>query len=163
MAATISVDPARAPGASIGRVSANFQSAVRNRSKKLKMIPMRRPTNLQWWWLTLAAVFIVAAWPPNDGKSLAMKAVNWAMDPRSELPVLPPQLGFGAGDDVDAVNARDAVVRQYDALYMQGGWTRRRLLLKVADDPFEPSTTRQLLTGLGVLSALIAWRFMGHR
>ncbi len=123
---------------------------------------MRRPTNLQWWWLTLAAVFIVAAWPPDNGKSLATKVVNWAVDPWNELPVLPPQLGLGAGDDVEAVNARDAVVRQYDELYMQGGRTRRRLLLKVARDPFDASTTRQLLTGLGVLSLLLAWRFAGR-
>jgi hypothetical protein len=123
---------------------------------------MRRPTNLQWWWLAIVAVFIVAAWPPTHGKSLATKVVNRAVDPWNELPVLPPQLGFGAGDDVEAVNARDAVVRQYDALYMQGGWTRRRLLLKVADDPFDASTTRQLLTGLGVVSLLLAWRFVGR-
>jgi hypothetical protein len=123
---------------------------------------MRRLTNLQWWCLTLAAVFIVSAWPPDNGKSLAMKVVNWAVDPWSELPVLPPQLGLGAGDDVEAVNARDAVVRQYDELYMQGGWTRRRLLLKVAGDPFDASTTRQLLTGLGVLSLLLAWRLAGR-
>jgi hypothetical protein len=119
---------------------------------------MRGPTNLQWWWLVVIALFIVAAWPPDTGKSLAMKVVNWAVDPWNELPVLPPQLGFGASDDVEAVNTRDAIVREYDQLYLQGGWTRRRLLLKVADDPFEPSTTRQLLTGLGVLGVLVAWR-----
>ena len=45
-----------------------------------------------------------------------------------------------------------AVVRRYDELYLQGGWTRRRLLLKVADDPLRPSTTRQLLIGLGVVA-----------
>jgi hypothetical protein len=107
-------------------------------------------------------MFIVAAWPPDRGTSLAMKAVNWAVDPWNELPVLPPQLGFGAGDDVEAVNARDAIVREYDALYAQGGWTRRRLLLKVADDPFDPSTTRQLLAAVGVLSLLLAWRLAGR-
>jgi hypothetical protein len=32
------------------------------------------------------------------------------------------------------------------------------LLLKVAGDPLRPSTMRQLLTGLGVLSALLVWR-----
>jgi hypothetical protein len=119
---------------------------------------MRRPGTLQWWFLLLVLLFVVAAWPPREGKSLAMKLVNLAVDPRNELPVLPPQLGLGAGDDVEAVNARDAIVRQYDALYLQGGWTRRRLLLKVADDPFDPSTTRQVLTALGVVAAFAAWR-----
>jgi hypothetical protein len=119
---------------------------------------MWQPTNAQWWCLALVAIFIVIAWPPRDDKSLGMKLVNWGVDPSNELPMLPPQLGLGAGDDPDAVNARDAVVQHYDRLYLEGGWTRRRLLLKVADDPFEPATTRQLLTGLGVLTALLVWR-----
>lgn len=123
---------------------------------------MWRPNNLEWWCLVVVALFTVAAWPPAEGKSLAMKLVNWAVDPSNELPVLPPQLGFGMGDDVEAVNARDAIVRQYDLLHMQGGWTRRRLLLKVADDPFEKSTSRQLLAGVAVLSALLVWRFGGR-
>jgi hypothetical protein len=89
---------------------------------------------------------------------LATTFVNRAVDPFDQLPVLPPQLGLGAGDDVEAVNVRDGIVRRYDELYLEGGWTRRRLLLKVANDPLTPSTTRQLLTGLGVLTALLVWR-----
>jgi hypothetical protein len=119
---------------------------------------MWQPTNAQWWVLAVVALFIVVAWPPGDGRSLATTFVNWAVDPFDQLPVLPPQLGLGAGDDVDAVNARDGIVRRYDELYLEGGWTRRRLLLKVAEDPLRPSTTRQLLAGLGVLTALLVWR-----
>jgi hypothetical protein len=119
---------------------------------------MWQPTNTQWWCLAIVALLIVAAWPPREDRSLAMKFVNWAVDPFDQLPVLPPQLGLGAGDDLEAVNARDAVVRRYDELYLQGGWTRRRLLWKVAEDPLRPSTMRQLLTGLGVLAALLVWR-----
>lgn len=123
---------------------------------------MRQPNNVQWWSLVIVAMFIVAAWPPAQGKSLGMTIVNWAVDPLGELPILPPPLGFGVGDDVDAVNARDEVVRQYDILYMQGGWTRRRLLWKVANDPFKKATTRQVLSAIGVLAALLAWRFGGR-
>ena len=119
---------------------------------------MWQPTNGQWWCLAIVAVVIVAGWPPRDDRSLGTKFVNWAVDPFDRLPILPPQLGPGLGDDVDAVNARDAIVRQYDQLYMQGGWTRRRLLLKVAPDPLRPSTTRQLLAGLGVVTVLLVWR-----
>jgi hypothetical protein len=119
---------------------------------------MWQPTNAQWWCLALVATLIVVAWPPRDDRSLAMKVVNWAVDPFDQLPVLPPQLGFGEGDDVDAVNARDAIVRHYDELYRQGGWTRRRLLLKVAEDPIRASTMRQLLTGVGVMTVLLVWR-----
>jgi hypothetical protein len=122
---------------------------------------MWQPSNLQWWVLMVVAVSIIALWPPAENKSLAMKLVNWVVDPRNELPILPPQLGFGAGDDIEAVNARDAIVRHYDSLYMQGGWTRRRLLLKVAGDPFNPSTTRQVLTAVGAVAVLIVWRLGG--
>lgn len=123
---------------------------------------MRQPNNVQWWSLVIVAMFIVAAWPPAQGKSLGMTIVNWAVDPKGELPVLPPPLGFGVGDDVDAVNARDEVVREYDMLYMQGGWTRRRLVWKVANDPFNKATTRQVLSAVGVLAVLLAWRVGGR-
>jgi hypothetical protein len=124
---------------------------------------MWRPNNLQWWFLVVVAVVVVCAWPPREGRSLAVTFVNWAVDPFDELPILPPPLGFGLGDDPEAVNARDMQVQQYDALYLQGGWTRRRLTLKVANDPFDPSTVRQLLTGAGVLAGLVAWRLGGRK
>jgi hypothetical protein len=124
---------------------------------------MWRPTALQWWILTIVVLFVVCAWPPRDDRSLAMKFVNWAVDPSDALPVLPPQLPLGVGDDPDAVNERDLQVQQYDARYLEGGWTRRRLLLKVARDPFNPSTTRQLLTAIAVLAAMVVWRLGGAK
>ena len=124
---------------------------------------MWQPNNLQWWLLVVVALFIVTVWPPAEDKSLAVKFVNWAVDPRDELPVLPGQLALGLGDDPDAVNAHDMQVQHYDALYMKGGWTRSRLELKVATDPFNPSTERQLLIGFGVLAALAVWRWGGRR
>jgi hypothetical protein len=115
-------------------------------------------TRTGWWLLLVVALAIVGAWPPDNDKSLLMKAVNWAADPAGRLPTLPPQLGMGIGDDPEAVEARDAQVRAYDALYEQGGWTRRRLELKVAGDPFNKSTTRQLLLACGVIAAFVVWR-----
>lgn len=123
---------------------------------------MWQPNNRQWWTMVVCAVLIVAAWPPRDGKSLAVTFVNWAVDPNNELPTLPDQLALGHGDDPDAVNARDMQVQQYDALYLKGGWTRKRLELKVAGDPFEPGTARQLLTVGAVLLALVVWRMGGR-
>ena len=123
---------------------------------------MWQPNSVQWWMLVVVSVFIVAAWPPSDGRSLAAKFVNWAVDPRNQLPTLPDQLALGAGDDPDAVNARDMQVQQYDALYLKGGWTRKRLELKVAGDPFDPGTERQLLSVLAVLAALTVWRLGGR-
>src|SRR5262249_46015392 len=117
----------------------------------------------QWWTLVVVVLFVIAAWPPQDDRSLAAKFVNWVVDPSDALPVLPDQLGLGEGDNPDAVNARDIQVQQYDALYAKGGWTRRRLLLKVTRDPLAPGTERQLLLALGALSALLVWRSGARR
>jgi hypothetical protein len=122
-----------------------------------------QPTNRQWWILAVVVLFAIAAWPPQDDRSLAAKFVNWAVDPADALPVLPDQLGLGEGDNPDAVAARDIQVQQYDALYEKGGWTRRRLLLKVARDPFNPATERQLLLAAAALTALVVWRFSDSR
>jgi hypothetical protein len=119
---------------------------------------MWRPNNSQWWVLVMVAVFITAAWPPATDKSLATKFVNWAVDPANDLPVLPSQLPLGLGDDPDAVAAHDIETQRYDALYLKGGWTRRRLQLKVAGDPLNPVTQRQLLAVLGVAAGFVAWR-----
>lgn len=124
---------------------------------------MWRASNAQWWVLVTVAVFIVVAWPSDNDRSLASKLTNWAVDPRDELPVLPGPLALGRGDDLDAVEAHDLQVRMYDELYNKGGWTRRRLELKVAGDPFNPGTERQVLTGIGVLTAFLVWRFGGRK
>ena len=122
---------------------------------------MWRPNNFQWWILVVVALLIVFAWPPTDDKSLAVKFANWGVDPWDELPVLPDQLALGLGDDPDAVAAHDQQTQQYDALYLKGGWTRKRLQLKVAGDPINPSTERQVLTAIGVLTAFVVWRMAG--
>jgi len=110
------------------------------------------------WILFLAVLVVVVAWPPAAGRSLMVKAVNRAVDPAGSLPVLPPQLGFGLSDDVQAVEMRDEMVRRYDEMYALGGITRARLRLKVADDPFDPVTERQLLLVFGVVVAFLTLR-----
>ena len=122
---------------------------------------MFRPSNLQWWMLVVGALMIVFVWPPSEDRSLALKFVNWAVDPRGVLPVLPARLELGLGDDPDAVYYNDLQTQQYDTLYLKGGWTRKRLELKVAGDPFNPSTERQILLAIGVLAVLVVWRFAG--
>jgi hypothetical protein len=119
---------------------------------------MWQPNNTQWWILVSVALAIVFVWPPRDDRSLAMKVVNWAVDPNNELPVLPDQLALGLGDDPEAVAAHDDVTQRYDALYARGGWMRRRLELKVARDPFNASTERQVLTAIAVVTAFLTWR-----
>ena len=108
------------------------------------------------------ALFVIAAWPPDDDRSLLAKWVNWAVDPGGNLPVLPPQLGYGLGDDPQAVEERDAQVRRYDELYNQGGWTRMRLELKAARDPLPRGTERQLLLAVAAI-ALFAVFILSRR
>ena len=124
---------------------------------------MWHPNNAQWWLLLVCSLLVVAAWPPRDDKSLAAKFVNWAVDPANELPILPDQLALGQGDDPDKVHAHDMQVQQYDALYLKGGWTRTRLELKVAGDPFNPGTSRQVLTVAAVAIGFLVWRLGGRR
>jgi len=122
-----------------------------------------QPTNSQWWTLLVVALLVVAAWPPADDRSLTMKFVNWAVVPRNRLPTLPGPFAPGEGDDLEAVNAHDLQTRMYDELYDRGGWTRLRLQLKVAGDPFNAATERQILTGIGVVAAFLSWRLLGRR
>ena len=118
-----------------------------------------QPVNSQWWTLLVVALLIVAAWPPADDRSLAMKFVNWSVDPTDRLPTLPAPYGPGEGDDLEAVNAHGLQTRMYDELYNRGGWTRVRLELKVAGDPFNAATERQLLVAIGVVAGFLVWRF----
>lgn len=87
-----------------------------------------------------------------------MKFVNWVVDPLGHLPILPPQLGLGVGDDPAAVEAHDEQVRRYDALNAKGGWLRWRLQLKAAADPVPAGTARQLLLAAGAVGAYLVWR-----
>lgn len=120
--------------------------------------PVWQPTNAQWWFLLLVALLIVAVWPPADDRSLAVKLVNWAVDPSNSLPTLPGPSEPGEDDDLYAVTIHDQQVRNYDEMYAKGGWSRMRLELKVAQDPFNPGTERQVLTALGVVVAFLVWR-----
>jgi hypothetical protein len=112
----------------------------------------------RWWLLLLTVVIVIGAWPPAEGPSLMMRTVNWGVDPSGSLPTLPPQLGFGLSDDPQAVEIRDELVRRYDQALARGGWTRLRLRLKVASDPFEPVLVRQLLLMFGAAVGLLALR-----
>lgn len=124
---------------------------------------MRQPNNAQWWGLLVVALLLVAVWPSAADRSLAVKFVNWAVDPGNRLPILPGPFAPGQGDDLETVNAHDLQTRMYDELYNKGGLTRLRLELKVANDPFDPGTERQVLTGIGVLAAFLFWRFGGAK
>ena len=119
---------------------------------------MWQPNRAQWPVIWAAAALIVLAWPPESGRSLLVKAVNRAADPRRALPALPPPLPMSLDDDGDAVSAHDAQEREFYRVYDSTGEARWRMNLRDAGEPLDPSTERQLLVAVGVLSALAVWR-----
>jgi hypothetical protein len=127
------------------------------------MLLMWQPSTAQWRIIWPVALLLVAVWPADQDRSLAMKAVNYLVDPAGSLPILPGPLAIEVEDDTDAVAEHDAVTMEYDRLYDTSRWMRTRLELKVARDPFNPTTERQLLVGLGVVAALLVWRLDARR
>ena len=119
---------------------------------------MWQPNRVQWSILWTAAVLIVLAWPPDNGKSLAVIATRWLADPAGVLPSLPDPLPMGLDDDGDAVAAHDAQESEYYRARSGPAATRLRMRLKEARSPWDVSTLRQVLVGVVVLSALGVWR-----
>lgn len=120
-------------------------------------------SNTQWSFAFVLTFLLLVAWPPSGQRSLAVKFVRWAADPGNQLPTLPGPLPMSVEDDPQAVLMHASDTWAYDALYAKGGWTRVRLELKVAEDPFDPATERQVLTVCGVLAALAIWRAAGQK
>jgi hypothetical protein len=122
---------------------------------------MWQPTPACWRLIWIAAVVSILAWPAENG-SLAVKAVNRAADPFQQLPATPTPLALGRGDDMEAVQQHDAEEAAYYAMYKGSRLSRVRFMLRDLEDPFDPSTERQLLVGLGIVLALIVWRQEGR-
>ena len=119
---------------------------------------MWQPNRAQWLVILLVALVLIFKWPPDHGRSLGMKAVNWLVDPNNTLPALPAQLPIGLDDNGDAVAAHDAEEQEYYRQFSKGGITRLRMKLKEAGDPLEVTTERQILVGIAILSGLLVWR-----
>jgi len=108
--------------------------------------------------ITAALVFL---WPTGDERSLAVKAVNFLVDPFGSLPVLPEPLPMSLGDDADAVTAHDAQEFAYYEAYEGSALNRVRMDLRGWRPPLEPSTQRQALIALGFFGLLLTWRLGG--
>ena len=119
---------------------------------------MWQPNRAQWSIIWTVAVLLLLVWPPDKGRSLAVKALNWAVDPRDALPDLPVPLPMSLDDDGDAVAAHDALEAEYYRRRDSSTAARWRMTMKMAADPLDPLTERQLLVGVAVLSALAVWR-----
>jgi hypothetical protein len=124
---------------------------------------MWQPNKAQWRVIWVVAVVLILGWPADNGRNLATKAANWLADPTHSLPEMPAQLPIGLDDNGDAVAAHDALEAEYYRAYSSSWLTRLRMRLKTAADPFDPSTERQILAGVGILSALLVWRLNGRK
>jgi len=121
-----------------------------------------QPNTAQWRLIWTVAVLLILAWP-EDNQSLAIKALNWGVDPYQTLPRTPTPLAPGLGDDVDAVQQHDAEEAAYYYMYSSSRISRLRLQLRDLRDPLDPSTERQLLVGVAILVALGIWRMEGKK
>jgi hypothetical protein len=74
---------------------------------------------------------------------------------------MPAPLPIALDDNGDAVTEHDALEAEYHRQNEGSALTRLRMTLKEAKDPFDPSTERQILAGIGILSALAVWRING--
>jgi len=119
---------------------------------------MWQPNRKQWSIIWAVAVLLVLVWPPEKGRSLGVKALNWAVDPSGSLPALPEPLPMRLDDDGDAVAAHDALEMEYYRRRDSSATARWRMAMKIAIDPLDPQTERQLLVGVALLSALAIWR-----
>jgi len=95
---------------------------------------MWQPSRAQWAIIWPIAVLLILAWPPDRGKSLGVKAVNWIVDPTGTLPTFPPPLPMGLDDDGDAVAAHDALETAYYHRRDRSTTTRWRMAWKEAAD-----------------------------
>jgi len=119
---------------------------------------MWQPNRAQWSIIWTAAALLILGWPPDKGRSLGVKTVNWAVDPIGSLPELPRPLPMSLDDNGDAVAEHDAEEAEYYRLHDGSRALRWRMDLKEAGEPLDPATERQLLVGVSVLSALGVWR-----
>jgi hypothetical protein len=119
---------------------------------------MWQPNTAQWRIIWILAALIVLAWPPVEGKSLALKGAAWLVDPLHSLPTRPPELPMALGDDGFAVQQHDEQLTYYEDTYDSSAMNRFRMDVRDFEDPLDPTTERQLLAGLGVFGALLVWR-----
>jgi len=124
---------------------------------------MWQPRRSQWAIIWPVAALLILGWPPERGRSLGVKAINWIVDPTGALPSFPPPLPMGLDDDGDAVAAHDAQETAYYQQRDSSTLTRWRMQTKEAEVPIDPQTARQLLVGLAVASALVVWRLESSR
>jgi hypothetical protein len=122
-----------------------------------------QPNSAQWRIIWIVSGLLILCWPPEQGRSLGVKIANWLADPRHMLPAMPEPLPVALDDNGDAVAEHDALASEYYHQFQRSSLTRFRMKLKEAKDPIDPSTERQILAAIGIVSALAIWRINGKR
>ena len=121
-----------------------------------------QPNSSQWRAIWIIAIVVVLFWPGQQSRSLAIKTLNWAANPKHTLPRLPDDLSFENEDDIAAVTAHDEQEAEYDRVYASSPLVRLRLHLRDMQEPFDPSTERQVLAAIAILGGLLVWRIGGR-
>jgi len=140
------------------RAQGSIRQRTTNRGQALL-----QPNKRQWRVIWVVALISIMFWPSEASPSLAVKALHFGVDPFHRLPVLPPPLPMGLGDDADAVILHDTQENAYYDAYDSSWMNRLRMKLRDWRDPLDPTTERQLLVGLIVLGSLLIWRLEGSR
>jgi hypothetical protein len=104
------------------------------------------------------AVVLILFWPSPQGRSLGIKTITWLADPMHNLPRQPAHFTFEDEDDAATVTAHDDQEAEYERAYASSALTRLRIHLRDMQEPFDPSTERQVLGAIAVLGALFIWR-----
>jgi hypothetical protein len=126
-------------------------------------VPLWQPNTVQWRIIWIVAFLLIIGWPPDRGRSIGTKLVNWLADPANSLAPMPSPLPIGLDDNGDAVAEHDAEAAEYYRQYESSRVTRLRMRLKEAGEPFDPTTERQILVGIGIFSALAVWRLNSRK
>lgn len=122
---------------------------------------MWQPKRSQGWVLWVLAALVVLLWPMGGGRSLALKSVRFLADPSHSLPVMPPPLPMGLGDDGFAVTRHDEQVRDYRRAYRSSWVTRTRIRARDLEMPLSAATQRQVLAAIAVLAGFLIWYLHG--
>lgn len=109
----------------------------------------------------IVAVVVLLFWPGSEDRSIAVKTVNWVADPMQALPQMPNDFTMADEDDIATVEAHDAQETAYEKYYADSSFARLRIHMRDMDEPFDPSTERQVLAAIAILAALLVWRLGG--
>ena len=133
---------------------------------------MWQPNRAQWRTIWILAVLVTTTWSPREGRSLAIKAINWAAEPEDgampppDLQALPKSLPTFTGSDgkkyyeVPGMTpiAVEDLTPTWPPESTRSAIHRFRHRWAVREAFTDRDTDRQLLVGIVILGVLCLWR-----